>query len=209
MDSQTKAFSETKAILGYFAAPSTNGLSLHWAQSKRLLLGVSTKKVTAMDHSKGGDLDNGKYFDSSYGYQGNAVLADAKYFFKNEGIQTRGWFVQGQIGRSWGKYSYSQDRYERDNGLLGNIFLGIDKKLVESDTREKLSDSNVMRASAGYYLPWIDGNLIKGISVQILGGLESSALTKSQYLSTKWSTKNVSAEVGSMAFLEASINAHF
>lgn len=191
------------------ATTAGNKLGINYVVTPRLLIGIFAQNNSKLSHSEGGDLDAGQYFKTTSGFSGKAVLVSAKYFLKDSGITASGWFVSGQAGRSWGKYELSQDRYERDHGFLGNAFLGIDKKVAESSSDYKSADTNIARASLGYAIPWIDGILLKGVSLQIHAGAETNSLPESQYLENKFGRRNVGEDVKNMFFAEAALGAYF
>ena len=191
------------------ATTSGNKIGVNYVVTPRLLVGVFTQNTNKLDHSEGGDLDAGQYYKTTSGFSGKAILISAKYFLKESGIQSSGWFLSGQVGRSWGKYELSQDRYERDHGFLGNAFLGIDKKVAESSSEYKTADSDIARASLGYAIPWIDGNLLKGVSLQIHAGAEANSLPENQYLSNNFGRRNVGDDVKNMFFGEIALGAYF
>ncbi len=186
-----------------------NRIGVNYVLKPNLLIGVIAHNQDKLSHSEGGDLDNGQYYKTTSGFSGKAILLSAKYFLKTEGIETKGWFINGELGRSWGKYELSQDRYERDNGFVGNTFFGIDKKLAESSSDYKSVDTNIVRASIGYAIPWIDGNLLKGVSFQAKLGLESNSLPENQYLTNKFGSRNVGEDVKNLFFGELALGAYF
>lgn len=191
------------------ATTAGNKLGIHYIVNPRLLVGLFTQNTSKLNHQEGGDLDGGQYYSTTSGFSGKAILVSAKYFLKDSGIQTSGWFVSGQLGRSWGKYKLSQDRYERDHGFLGNAFLGIDKKIAESSSEYKSADPNIARVSIGYAIPWVDGTLLKGISLQIHAGAEANSLPENQFLSNKFGSRNVGEDAKNLLFGEIALGAYF
>lgn len=191
------------------ATTAGNKLGINYVVNRRLLVGITNQSTSKLNYSEGGDLDAGHYYKTTSGFSGKAILVNAKYFFKDSGIQSSGWFVSGQAGRSWGKYELSQDRYERDNGFLGNAFLGIDKKLAETSSDYKSVDTDIARASLGYAIPWVDGNLLKGVNLQMHVGAEINSLPENQYLSNKFGTRNVGSDIKNIGFAEIALGAYF
>lgn len=191
------------------ATNAGNRLGINYVLKSNLLLGIIAHNQSKLSRQEGGDLDNGQYYKTTSGFSGKAILFSAKYFLKSEGITIKGWFVNAELGRSWGKYELSQDRYERDNGVIGNTFFGIDKKLAESSSDYRSIDTNIARASIGYAIPWVDGNLLKGISLQVKLGLENNSLPENQYLTNKFGSQNVGDDVKSIAFGELALGAYF
>jgi hypothetical protein len=186
-----------------------NGVAAGWIVSPQIIISLFTQSRDTRSSQQGGDLDNGQYFATTSGYNGRSVLLGGKYYFKKEGFQKKGWFTGAQVGRSWGKYELSTDRYERDNGWLGNTFFGIDKKIAESDSAVKIADTEIARIGIGYAIPWIDGNLLKGVSVQFEGGFEHNSITDNQTLSTKFGTKNVGADLKHTVYGHIGLGAYF
>lgn len=184
-------------------------IGVNYIVNPKLLIGIFSQNLTQLAHSEGGDLDNGQYYKTTSGFSAKATLISAKYFLNDAGIESKSWFLSGQLGRAWGKYELTQDRFERDNGFIGSEFLGIDKKLAESSNAYKTADTEIFRASIGYAIPWIDGNLLKGISVQIHGGIEINSLPENQYLSNNFGTRNVGEDVKKTIFGELAIGAYF
>lgn len=184
-------------------------LGINYIVSPKFLIGLFGQNLNELSSSEGGDLDNGQYYKTTSGFSAKALLIATKYFLNEKGIESKGWFVSGQLGRVWGKYEFSQDRYERDNGFVGGTFFGIDKKIAESSSVYKTADTEVVRASVGYSIPWIDGNLLKGISLQIHGGLEINSLPENQYLTNKFGTRNVGEDVKKTFFGEIALGAYF
>lgn len=191
------------------ATNAGNRLGVNYVLKSNLLIGIIAHTQSKLSYHEGGDLDNGQYYKTTSGFSGKAVLISAKYFLKPEGIATKGWFINGELGRSWGKYELSQDRYERDNGVFGNTFFGIDKKLAESSSDYQSADTNIARASIGYAIPWVDGNLLKGVSFQVKLGVESNSLPENQYLTNKFGSQNVGEDVKSLFFGELALGAYF
>lgn len=193
------------------AAGTTSGtqLGVNYVLTPKFLIGIFSQKINQLKYSEGGDLDAGQYYKTTSGFSGQALLLTAKYFLSEDGITKRGWFTSGYLGRSWGKYELSQERYERDNGFIGNQFFGIDKKLAESDSHFKSADTEILRAGFGYAIPWTDGNLLKGVSVQIQAGAELNALSESQRLSNKFGTQDVGTDAKKTLFAEIALGAYF
>lgn len=193
------------------AAGTTSGtqLGVNYVLTSKLLIGIFSQKKNHLKYSEGGDLDAGQYYKTTSGFSGQALLLTAKYYLSQDGISKRGWFTSGYLGRSWGKYELSQERYERDNGFIGNQFFGIDKKLAESDSNFKSADTEILRAGVGYTIPWTDGNLLKGVSVQIQAGAELNSLPNNQRLSNKFGTQDVGNDAKKTIFAEIALGAYF
>ncbi|GEM_PF-5355277 len=193
------------------AAGTTSGtqLGVSYVLTPKLLIGIVSQKTNHLKFSEGGDLDAGQYYKTTSGFSGQALLLTAKLFLSQEGITKRGWFTSGHAGRSWGKYELTQERYERDNGFIGNQFFGIDKKLADSDSRFQSANTEIFRVGLGYCVPWTDGNLLKGVSVQIQAGAETNSLPENLPLSNKFGTQDVGADTKKTVFAEIALGAYF
>lgn len=195
-------------LKGSYFSGSGEMYSISWVVNPHVIIGIQRQRLSNLRTTSGGDLDAGQWYSSQSGYSGQAAFVGGKYFFNPAGIQVRGWFASLQVGRIWGKYEFSQDRYERENGFLGQIF-GVDKKLAESSQVSKPQDGDIARASMGYIFPWLAQRYLDGLSIQVQLGLESNSLPNSQSLSTKFSTRQVGDDIKFPVFAELGIAAYF
>ncbi len=207
-DNKTNIIGKSKIEIIAHGATRGAMVTFNYIINPQLLVGVSSQNEGVARDEKGGDLDAGQYYMTSYGYSGSAALVGAKYFLKDYGIPAHGLFLASQLGRRWGRYTFSQERYSRENGFLNQLF-GDDKKLMESSSDQASTSGNILRALVGYTAPFVDGILLKGVALQLQAGFEANDLPESKYLTTKFSQKDVGAEFKTSVYVDFSVAAYF